>query len=120
MTNPLFVFALPSESGDEFNDYNLLHTGVGKINATFALTSRIASVKPSLVVNLGSAGSSVHEFGEIVNPVQFIQRDMDATALGFEMEKCPFQEKNQFLITGYVLQIFQVPYAGLGILLTHP
>lgn len=89
---PLLVFAMQEESQDVFGDYDTLHTGVGKVNAAFALTRSIHRQRPGIVVNLGTAGSRRHKGGTIVNPDRFVQRDMDVTALGFEKFKTPFSE----------------------------
>lgn len=87
---PLLVFAMKEESQDVFDDYDVLHTQIGKVNATYALTRLIAQMKPDLVVNMGTAGSRKHAGGVIVNPTQFVQRDMDVTFLGFEKFQTPF------------------------------
>ncbi len=51
--NPLFVFAMPEEASQEFNDKNILITGVGKANAAYSLTKQISiSAAPSIIVNL--------------------------------------------------------------------
>lgn len=90
MSEPLLVFALKQESQDVFDDYNVLHTGVGKINAAYGLMSRITQKRPSLVINLGTAGSQRYKGGSIANPHIFMQRDMDVTPLGFETYQTPF------------------------------
>ncbi|MFP4313638.1 MAG: nucleosidase [Alphaproteobacteria bacterium] len=87
---PLLVFAMKEESKDVFTGYEVLHTGIGKVNAAYALTARLANNKPSIVINLGTAGSRKHKGGTIVNCTQFIQRDMDVTLLGFEKWQTPF------------------------------
>lgn len=89
---PLLVFALEQESQDVFSDYDVLHTGVGKVNAAYALAKQIVQSKPSLVINMGTAGSRRHKPGSIVNCTAFVQRDMDVTALGFEKFKTPFSD----------------------------
>ncbi len=90
MSEPLLVFAMKEESQDVFNGRTLLHTGIGKVNAAYALSRHIVREKPSLVVNMGTAGSRKHEGGSIVNCTAFVQRDMDVTALGFERFQTPF------------------------------
>lgn len=87
---PLLVFALREESQDIFSGYKTLYTGVGKINAAYSLAKHLTAYKPSVVMNLGTAGSRKHAGGTIVNPVKFIQRDMDVTALGFMPFETPF------------------------------
>ncbi len=90
MQKPLYVFALESEATHEFNHVSPLFVGVGKLNAMYHLLKRILVEKPSVIINLGSAGSTVHKRGEVVCCTGFIQRDMDVTALGFEKYKTPF------------------------------
>jgi adenosylhomocysteine nucleosidase len=87
---PLFVFALESEAANEFENANCLFVGIGKINATFNLLKKVIDNKPSIIVNLGTAGSSKHKGGEVVCCTRFIQRDMDVTPLGFQLYETPF------------------------------
>jgi adenosylhomocysteine nucleosidase len=81
-SNILLVFALESEAGKEFESFNKLFVGVGKIKATYHLVKAIQKSKPDLIINLGTAGSTVFDRGTIVNCNRFIQRDMDVRALG--------------------------------------
>ena len=83
----LFVVALEEESGDRFKNFDLVYTGVGKVNATYVLTKELLRRKvegrvPKYVVNFGSAGSRKFKKGELVACYRFIQRDMDAGELG--------------------------------------
>ncbi len=89
---PVLVFAMAEESQDVFGAYDVLHTGIGKVNAAYALTNRIHAARPDLVINLGTAGSRRHQGGMLVNPVQFIQRDMDVSVLGFSLFQTPFSK----------------------------
>jgi len=88
--NPLILFAMKEESQTLFDDVNLLHSGIGKINAAYTLTKTLSENRPDLVINLGTAGSQKHPGGAIINPTIFVQRDMDVTALGFEPFQTPF------------------------------
>src|SRR5690625_6981620 len=45
--------------------------------------------RPSVIVNLGSAGSNHFKKGEIVCCTKFIQRDMDVRGLGFAQYETP-------------------------------
>jgi adenosylhomocysteine nucleosidase len=89
-TEPLLIFALESESRGLFAGHRLVHTGVGKVNAAHALTRAIGAERPSVVINLGSAGSAVHPAGSVVACTAFVQRDMDVTPLGFAPHATPF------------------------------
>ncbi|MFT4155940.1 hypothetical protein [Parafilimonas sp.] len=88
-TKTLFVFALASEAAEEFEHVNKLICGIGKAAAAYELTRAIYTNKPSLIINLGSAGSNVFPTGEVVCCTQFIQRDMDVQALGFAQYETP-------------------------------
>ncbi len=81
---------MEQESQDVFADYDVLYSGIGKVNASYALTGRLAKARPSLVINMGTAGSRKHKGGLIVNCTSFIQRDMDVTFLGFQKWQTPF------------------------------
>jgi len=99
----LIVCALEIETQEELNDWepftdypvwNVLYTGVGKINATYKLTERLTDynwAKPKLVINYGTAGSRKIKKGQIVDCTKFIQRDMDVTGLGFMKTQTPFE-----------------------------
>ena len=102
----LIVCALEQETQEELNDWepftddpvwNVLYTGVGKVNAAYKLTERLSdsnyySLKPKLVINYGTAGSRELPIGELVDCTKFIQRDMDATQFGFLRGQTPFEE----------------------------
>jgi len=98
--DPLFVFALDMEAAGEFGEFNTLITGAGKVNAAFHLTRQIVKNRPGLIVNLGSAGSNSFNRGEVVCCTGFIQRDMDATGLGFRKYETPFSEEEPVLRYG--------------------
>ncbi|HEY0273879.1 MAG TPA: hypothetical protein VGC22_11880 [Chitinophaga sp.] len=90
LTDPLYVFALQSEAADEFAHVPALFVGVGKVHATYHLLKRITQQRPGMIINLGSAGSHTFARGTVICCTQFIQRDMDVTALGFEKYKTPY------------------------------
>lgn len=110
--NPLLVFALEQESANHFDEYNVLYTGVGKVLAAMSLSQALAEQKPSVVINLGTAGSKSHATGCVVNPTTFVQRDMDVTALGFEAYQTPFTDMPAVLRYGTRLEA--VPEAACG------
>ena len=94
MINTLVVCALKDELKIENSKFDLLYTGVGKINAAISITNYLSnSVIPDYVINYGTAGSKTIEVGKIVDCTKFIQRDMDATGLGFERYETPFDTK---------------------------
>ena len=83
----LIVCALEQETNGQLEDYDVLYTGVGKVNATFKLTQKFGKfgsyVPYDLVVNYGTAGSKNLPIGELVCCTKFVQRDMKVTQLGF-------------------------------------
>src|SRR5215218_2067595 len=89
-SNTLLVFALDIEAAGEFENFNTLFTGAGKVNAAYQLTKAIHQQRPELIVNLGSAGSNQFKRSELICCSQFIQRDMDAKGLGFAPYETPF------------------------------
>ncbi len=114
MKNALLVIAMKEESQDVFDGYRVLHCGIGKVNAAYALTRAVQESRPALVVNMGTAGSRRHKPGTIVNCTSFIQRDMDVTALGFEMYKTPFSDTPVTIHYGRRAEIFPEGVCGTG------
>ena len=99
--NILIVCALEMETQDKLDDWEVIYTGVGKVNATMKLVDRLTDynyARPELVINYGTAGSRKYEQGEVVDCTQFIQRDMDVTGLGFEIGQTPFEEEIPIII----------------------
>jgi len=95
----LIVCALEEETVGQLDDWNVLYTGVGKVNTTLKLTQRLHSSHlhylppmPKLVINYGTAGSRELPIGELVDCTRFIQRDMDATQFGFFKGQTPFED----------------------------
>ena len=96
MSKPLIVCALPQETQTKLNvwagaKYDLLYTGVGKVNATYSLMKAFIDRDYDLVINYGTAASKVYD--GLVDCTRFIQRDMDATQLGFKKGETPFEEE---------------------------
>ncbi|GIH02732.1 nucleosidase [Rhizocola hellebori] len=82
MPEPLVVVALEEEAAHLDIDLPILITGVGKVNAALAVTRRLASApRPSMIINLGTAGglrpglSGTHEIGSV------IQHDFDSVSI---------------------------------------
>ena len=96
----LIVCALPEETQNKLEEYNVLYTGVGKINATYNLTETLLLDCYDLVINYGTAGSRELPIGELVDCTKFVQRDMNTTGLGFIKGQTPF-EKNIPIILDY-------------------
>lgn len=111
---PLFVFALPSEAADEFDEHSVLITGIGKVNAAFQLTKHISQNKPSIIVNLGSAGSKRFRRGDVICCTRFIQRDMDVRGLGFQQYETPLSGQEPLLQYGLKPDGLQEGICGTG------
>jgi adenosylhomocysteine nucleosidase len=94
----LVVMALELEAQGLFErgGIEVLFTGIGKVNATYALTRRLAQMRNAgaelpHVINFGTAGSHTFATGSLVACTCFVQRDMDLTALGFPPGTTPFE-----------------------------
>lgn len=93
----LLTIALPQENVDCRLDrfgIPVLYTGVGKVNAALRLAEALAQSagQTRTVINLGSAGSHRFDAGEVVCATRFVERDMDARALGFSLGQTPFED----------------------------
>jgi len=77
MDSILIVAALRTE----LNQAGVLYTGVGKLNATYALTKFLQKNRPRLVVNYGTAGGLNRNVSGLVEVSAVIQADMAAEPL---------------------------------------
>ena len=112
--NPLFVFALESEAAGVFDDVDRLIVGIGKLNAAFQLTRALATRRPALVINLGSAGSGTFARGSLVCCDRFVQRDMDVRGLGFRRYETPLSGVEPVLTYGLVMEGLARGICGSG------
>lgn len=77
-----FVVALKDEvpdfSFERFlgEDFQIIYTGVGKVNATLHLTEAILKERPTLVINVGTAGTPKHKIGDVFFCNDFIDGDL--------------------------------------------
>jgi adenosylhomocysteine nucleosidase len=98
----LIVCALEIETQNQLKDYEVLYTGVGKVNATFELTRKFGKygsyIPYDMVINYGTAGSRKIKKKTLVDCTKFIQRDMDVTGLGFMRGETPFEQDPPFVI----------------------
>ena len=92
----LIVCALEQETNNKLDNRNVIYTGVGKVNATYALTSHFGKygsyIPYDLVINYGTAGSRKIKKKTLVDCTKFVQRDMDVTGLGFMRGETPFED----------------------------
>ncbi|GAB6903439.1 nucleosidase [Kineosporia succinea] len=78
---PLLVLAVKEEAQFLPEGLPVLITGIGKINTTLALSTVLASTRPSALINLGTAGAlrpglaGLHEIGTV------LQHDLDTDLL---------------------------------------
>lgn len=110
----LFTFALADEAAAIFSPYSPLICGIGKVAATYNLMKAIQTKKPKLIANLGSAGSSQYNRGEIVCCTQFIQRDMDVRGLGFAQYETPLSGLPVVLEYGLAMEGLPTAICGTG------
>ena len=68
-------------------NYEIILTGVGKINAALSALKTIRDKKPDLIINFGTAGSLKKDVSGLVDCKYFIQRDMDSRPLGKDWDK---------------------------------
>ena len=93
----LIVCALEVETQGQLDDYDVLYTGVGKVNAAIRLQQRFGKYGSHIpydrVINYGTAGSRKIKKKTLVDCTKFVQRDMDVTGLGFMRGETPFEDK---------------------------
>ena len=98
----LIVCALEVETQGELNDYDVLYTGVGKVNAAIRLQQRFGKYGSHIpydkVINYGTAGSRKIKKKTLVDCTKFVQRDMDVTGLGFLRGETPFEKEPPVII----------------------
>ncbi|KFC58304.1 5'-methylthioadenosine/S-adenosylhomocysteine nucleosidase family protein [Flavobacterium gilvum] len=110
----LFSFALESEAANVFENCSTLITGIGKVNAAYELTKKIQQKRPSLIVNLGSAGSNFFQKGDVICCTKFIQRDMDVRGLGFQQYETPLSGLPTVLEHGLKMDVLKEGICGTG------
>ena len=98
----LIVCALEVETQGQLEDYDVLYTGVGKVNATYKLTTHFGKygsyIPYDLVINYGTAGSRKIKKKTLVDCTKFVQRDMDVTGLGFMRGETPFEKEPPLML----------------------
>lgn len=116
----IIIFALEDEAQGLFSAHTPVFSGVGKVNAAYALAKAIGAhealhgAAPKLIVNLGSAGSPVFPAGTVVACTGFYQRDMDCTALGLAPHATPFQDGPAMLGNGLAVPGLPTAICGSG------
>ena len=82
------VVALRQEI-NRLSGYDVYYSGCGKVNATIA-TMKAIHDGHDLIINYGSAGT-VSDVTGLVKVTGYVDRDMDAIALGFQLGETPFE-----------------------------
>ncbi|MGI9337490.1 MAG: 5'-methylthioadenosine nucleosidase [Gammaproteobacteria bacterium] len=98
----IIVAAVPQETKGLSAFAPVVHTGVGKVSAAIALFEAVNKYRPSLVINYGSAGAVGGLVG-LHRVDTFVERDMDARALGFARGVAPFSAEGLPPAEGIVL-----------------
>ncbi len=64
-----------------------IQTGIGKTKSAYCLTKHICQNRPDFVLNVGTAGTLIHEIGDIFISYHFFDRDYETSPLpGIEYE----------------------------------
>ena len=91
MNNTIVLCAIPQEVEGLFYT-EIFFSGVGKINAAATTEKIIQEHKPKLIINYGTAGSLDPSIKGLVKVTGFVDRDMDARPLGFDLGQTPFED----------------------------
>ena len=83
------IIALPQEA-EGIEGYSVYLSGCGKVNATIS-TMKAIHDGHKLIINYGSAGT-VSDISGLVEVTGFVDRDMDAIALGCKLGQTPFED----------------------------
>jgi len=87
----IILSAIELEIRSLYTNYEIILTGVGKINAALSALKTIRDKKPDLIINFGCAGSLKRDISGLVDCKYFIQRDMDSRPLGKDLGQTPYE-----------------------------
>ena len=77
----LILVALKKELPKNYlNDFNVIYTGVWKINASFAIYDSYLKYKPLFIINYGSAGAINKNLSGLIKVTSFYDRDTYSTS----------------------------------------
>ena len=84
---------------EEIQEMDFFHlTGVGKINATYRCLELIHQLKPTEIINYGTAGAINKNCKGLIQCTKFYQRDMDARGLmKLNLGETPFDAINEIV-----------------------
>lgn len=88
------IYILCALKFETLNSKEIIYSGVGKINATFAATNLINTLKPIQIINYGTAGSVNDKIFGLKECTNFIQHDIDVSPLGFSKGETPYDKIN--------------------------
>ena len=91
--NAVILVALEQELPKSYlPGWRIVYTGVGKVNASFAISKSYFDYKPKYFVNYGTAGSLNKNIFGLIKVSKFYQRDMDARGLlDLKLGQTPFE-----------------------------
>ena len=98
----IIVTALEDEAMGLEKFAPVIHTGIGKVNASIKLYEAILKYQPDLVLNYGTAGGLTDLLG-LHKVAHFVQIDMDVRALDFPRGVTPLTGEELPVKTGLVL-----------------
>ena len=87
----IILSAIEPETHSLDTKYEIILTGVGKINAALSALKTIRDKKPDLIINFGTAGSLKKNISGLIDCKYFIQRDMDSRPLGTDLGQTPYE-----------------------------
>tara|TARA_B110000003_G_C16592300_1_gene512316 strand:- start:152 stop:712 length:561 start_codon:yes stop_codon:yes gene_type:complete len=94
-TDALIIVALEKElPRNLLPNWNIVYSGVGKVNAAFSVVNSYNTFKPKVIINYGTAGSLNENLNGLIPINSFKQRDMDVRPLGFEIGETPYDKIN--------------------------
>ena len=84
--NTLIAVAMKEElSLEQADGWNVIYTGIGKVNALISVNQALTEFKPENLINFGTAGSSRSDLKGLHEVTTFKQRDMDLRSLGLPL-----------------------------------
>ena len=84
--NTLIAVAMKEElSLEQADGWNVIYTGIGKVNALISVYKALTEFKPDNLINFGTAGSSRSNLKGLHEVTTFKQRDMDLRSLGLPL-----------------------------------
>ena len=84
--NTLIAVAMKEElSLEQADGWNVIYTGIGKVNALISVNQALTEFKPDNLINFGTAGSSRSNLKGLHEVTTFKQRDMDLRSLGLSL-----------------------------------